>query len=78
MPDYIDLKDIPGAGERKRKYPWGEWAAIPEGKALEVTEFLDGQSTNSFCASNRLMAHQRSLRLTTRNGRVFIIKEKQP
>ena len=75
MPDYIDIEDIPGGPHRK--YPWGEWAAIPEGKALEVTEVLDGVAPHIFCAGGVGMAERRGLKLSYRGKRVFIRKEKQ-
>ena len=74
MPDYIDIDDIPVG--HNRKYPWEEWAAIPEGKALEVTKFLNGRTPQSFCAGNAGMAEKRGLKLSYRDKRVFLRKEK--
>lgn len=77
MPEYLDIEDLPGPKGRNRKYPWDEWAAIPEGKMIEVSEHLNGRSPQSFCAGNRNMAKQRGLSLRMRAGRVYILREEQ-
>ena len=76
MPEYIDIKDIPVG--MKQKYPWAEWEATPEGKALEVTKFLNGRTPQSFCAGNAGMAEKRGLKLSYRGERVYVRREKQP
>ena len=78
MPDYIDIEDIPGHGNLGGKYPWEEWANIPEGKALEVTEFLNGSPSSGFTAGNRHTAQAYGLRLMKRGERAYVVKEKQP
>ena len=77
MPDYINIEDLPG-GPRNRKYPWDEWAAIPEGKALEVTKVLDAVAPHIFCAGGAGMAGRRGLRLSYRGERAFVFREKRP
>lgn len=76
MPEYIDIEDIP-SGARSR-YPWDEWANIPEGKAIEVTKLLNGQPPGNFTAGNRHTAQDRGLRLMKRGERAYVLKEKQP
>ena len=74
----MDIKDIPAHAGSKSKYPWAEWAKIPEGKALEVTEFLNGRTAQQLCAGCRPQALRHGLIFRQRGERVFLFKEKQP
>ena len=75
MPEYIDIEDIPRT-VRTTKYPWKEWAKMPRGQALEITDDLHC-APQSF-VTNRVQSKRHNLILILRKDRVWVAKEKQP
>ena len=78
MSKYIDVDDIPGAGtSRRNKYPYDEWLAIPDGRAVEITELLDGVKIVNVRATlhQHIRANRLPLRIVSRGERLFILKD---
>lgn len=74
MPEYIDADEI--TRKRTNKYPWEEWEkTIPEGKAIDVTEIV-GPAVH-FWSSRSPKAAMHGLRVASRGGRAYVIKDKQ-
>lgn len=72
---YIDISEIP-VSTRTRKYPYQEWAAIPPGKALEVTELLDGRKPSYVYQAlvDYFRRHELGLVCMVRNGHVWVAR----
>lgn len=75
MMDYIDIEEIP-TSNRTGKFPYQEWVAIPPGKALEVTELLDGRRAANFRTAvvQYFRHHEMGLVCMIRKGHVWIAR----
>ena len=74
--DYIDIKEIPVSRGNMEKWPYRDWARdIPPGKALELTDQLNGASPAG-TASTLHQAFKRMnspLKAIRRGDRLFIV-----
>lgn len=76
--DYIDISEIPGRPGAKPKWPYDEWAKIPPGRALEVTDLLDGTPPRSLAVAVKSYWRRHDLGLVCmiRNDRAWIARPK--
>lgn len=75
MTEYIDIEDI----EPITKWPYLQWIdEIPEGKAIEITEQLNGQQIPHVRAiiSGYFSYHSLPLIVMVRKGHIFIAHPK--
>ncbi len=77
MKGYIDVSEIPGY-HREVKYPYSEWAAIPQGRALEITSLADGRKPANMASAISIMSKAKGLGLVVvrRGDRVWIARPK--
>ena len=72
MPEYIDTASLGG----RDKWPWEDWGkTIPEGKALEITDQLNGTLPKTM-ATRTATAYRYGLKVIRRGERIWIAKEK--
>lgn len=77
MSKYISVDDIPGNAGKRNRYPYDEWVKIPDGKAVEVTELLDGVKIQSArnAIHQYISVHRLPLRTVSRGERLFIVRD---
>ena len=76
MSDYISIDEIPHRGNATH-YPYAEWLKIPEGKALEITEQLNGKTVAIVrtIIAQYLRSHDLSLVVMMRGERLFVARK---
>ena len=74
---FIDASEL-GGTRKDGTYPYKEWVAtIPIGKALDITDILNGRDL-SYARSaiyHFLKRHELPLRAAQRRGRLYVIRE---
>lgn len=82
MSKYIDMTELPAFKYPGRPpvWPYGEWEAIPEGQALEITDLLNGRKVTNVAShlSRHFGGHDLGLKVSTWNGRLWVGRPKKP
>lgn len=72
---YVDIDSLPLMHRGATRWPYDEWANIPTGKALEVTELLDGRKPRQ-SPPYRVALERRGLIAVVRGSRLWVARPK--
>lgn len=73
---YIDISELQPT-TWTRKYPWDEWAKLPPGKALDITDLVSEAVISSGGTGIRGTAASRGLKIMAQKKRIYVYRPRE-